>query len=145
LPLIDTPKEFLTEEIWKSGFRGIFVGGCIERKEGSSFRRKAHAHCFRKETSIYLGDKYFGYICVRSPKRLFMKNGKPSLLLWHELAHIVTQAGHGDKKYWEWLKKHSRIMPFDRRFKWARELPAWAVSSIIEHTKEDKQTNEKTL
>ena len=116
MPVIDTPEEFLTDEIFKSGFRGIFVGGCIERKEGSSFRRKAHAHCYKKE------DKYFGYICVRSPKRLYMKDGKASLLLWHEMAHIVTRASHGTRKFWVWLKLHTPfLMPGDvKRFKWAK-------------------------
>jgi len=25
------------------------------------------------------------------------KNGKPSLLMWHELAHLVSKSGHTDK------------------------------------------------
>ena len=85
MPVIETPKEFLTERIWKSDFRGIFVGGCIERKEGSSFRAKAHAHTDKRR------DPYFGYICVRSPKRLFQTNGRPSrlLIMDHHHRHFV--------------------------------------------------------
>jgi len=93
MPVIDTPKEFLTEPIWNSGFRGIFVGGCIERKEGSSFRAMAHTHCFKS-------DAYFGWICVRSHKRLFQANGRPSRLLIHEMGHFLTPWGsHTNKTY----------------------------------------------
>jgi hypothetical protein len=92
MPLIETPKEFLTEKIWKTGFRGIFVGGCIERKEGSSFRRKAHAHTSKE-------DPYFGYICVRSAKRLYKKDGRPSRLLIHEIAHFFTPKEYHSKRF----------------------------------------------
>lgn len=72
--------------------KGVFVGGCVERGEGSSFRAKAHAHNNRKS-------KNFGWICVRSKKRIGeyvmnIDNGfdgvvtKPSRLLLHEVAHI---------------------------------------------------------
>ena len=67
--------------------KGIFVGGCVKRGVGSSFRAKAHAHNGK-------GDKYFGWICVRSIKRVgeFTENmvSKPSCLLYHEYAHILT-------------------------------------------------------
>jgi len=113
MPLIETPKEFLTDEIWKTGFRGIFVGGCIERKEGSSVRRKAHAHCYKEH------DNYFGYICVRSPKRLYDRKGNASLLLWHEMAHIATRSGHS-RKFYLWLRDHSTIRKKEERIsKWA--------------------------
>lgn len=76
--------EFSEFEKYKElGYKGTFVGGCIERGDGSSFRRRAHAHCFDS-------DPYKGWICVRSPKRLRMANGKPSMLMLHEMAHILT-------------------------------------------------------
>ncbi len=71
-------------------FEGLFVGGCVERGDGSSFRAKAHAHT---------SGEYKGWICVRSVKRL--GNGKPSMLMLHELAHILTGHGHDDV----WRKK----------------------------------------
>ena len=75
--------------------KGIFVGGCIERGEGSSFRARAHAHCSK-------GDPYFGWVCVRSVKRLpallslsdmqwdATLAERPNRLLYHEYAHILA-------------------------------------------------------
>lgn len=68
--------------------KGIFVGGCVDRGDGSSFRKIAHAHT---------QEKNHGWICVRSPKRLYMADGKPSQVMLHELAHILTNQGHTDK------------------------------------------------
>lgn len=64
--------------------KGVFVEGCVERGDGSSFRRKAHAHTSKT-------DKHSGWICIRSRKRLIQKS-----LLIHELAHILTGHGHDD-------------------------------------------------
>lgn len=64
------------------GVVGIFVGGCVVRGDGSSFRRRAHAHAHQ-------GDLSQGWVCIRSPKRLWVNGtGKPSTLLWHEAGHI---------------------------------------------------------
>lgn len=80
MPLIDYP-EF--EKYKELNFKGVFVNGCIKRGDGSSFRAKAHAH---NQTT----DRYFGYICVRSARRLYTKSNKPSILMIEELAHILT-------------------------------------------------------
>ena len=85
---------------WKE-VKGIFVGGCVERGEGSSFRAKAHAHNYTKHNS-------FGWICLISMKRLgeFVNNDdgtiditKPSRVLWHEYAHILTP-NHSHDDIW---------------------------------------------
>jgi len=78
-------------------FRGVFVGGCIDRGDGSSFRAKAHAHT--KEPNK-------GWICVRSAKRLYVSGtDRPSKLMLHELAHILTGHGHDDT----WRKEVRRL------------------------------------
>ena len=77
------------DELKQYGVRGIFVGGCVARGEGSSFRAKAHAHCVIPGTRNYQGNgRFLGWICFRSAKRLFTSSGKPSQLLWHETVHI---------------------------------------------------------
>jgi len=81
----ENPNVFHVKE-WPE-VKGIFVGGCVKRGTGSSFRAKAHAHNVK-------GSPYFGWICVRSLKRVGEIKGdvitKPSQLLWHEYAHILT-------------------------------------------------------
>lgn len=69
-------------------FIGLFVGGCVERGDGSRFRVRAHAHW---------GDDHTGWICVLSPRRLYTESGKPSQVMLHELAHLLEPGGHHDK------------------------------------------------
>lgn len=84
--------------------RGIFLGGCVCRGVGSSFRAQAHAHNDKR-------DERFGWLCFRSIKRLgevVLVEGddgmtevqvvKPGKTLIHEYAHIlVPNEGHTDR------------------------------------------------
>lgn len=62
--------------------KGVFIGGCVDRGVGSSFRAQAHAHTSGKNK---------GWICIRGWRRLYQRQ-----LLLHELAHILTGQGHTD-------------------------------------------------
>ena len=106
MPVVEFPE---LEKYKTQGYKGVFVGGCIERGDGSSFRAKAHAHnepYIRVGTSIVKDEhgnpkawKHFGWICVRSAKRLYTRPGQPSNLMWHELCHILTP-GHSHDDVW---------------------------------------------
>jgi hypothetical protein len=65
----------------------VFVGGCVERGDGSSFRARAHAHNMNRTKGQR---EYFGWICLRSPRRLRTASGNPSRIMIHELAHVLT-------------------------------------------------------
>jgi len=106
MPIVSFP-EF--EQYRTQGFKGIFVGGCVSRGDGSSFRAKAHAHNepYIKEGNAIVKNEQgnpkmqerFGWICVRSAKRLYTRPGQPSNLMWHELCHILTP-GHSHDDVW---------------------------------------------
>ena len=77
----------------------VFVGGCVERGEGSSFRAKAHAHNDKR-------DSHFGWICFRSGKRLFTATGNPSQLLLEEIAHILAP---GQPHNATWVRRYQEL------------------------------------
>ena len=91
--------------------RGLFVGGCVERGEGSSFRARAHAHNVP-------GRPFHGWVCVRSLKRIgVFTEGvvtKASRVLWHEYAHVLTpKHGHDDT----WRRKMRDLgQPIPRQY-----------------------------
>ena len=101
--------------VWPLTRQHIFVGGCVERGEGSSFRAKAHAHNERK-------DEYFGWICFRSAKRLGVVAAasdpmfdieiiKPSRLLVHEWVHILTPNHYHDDTWRAKMRELGQPIP----------------------------------
>jgi len=104
MPEIDFP------EFDQYGAR-VFVGGCVVRGDGSSFRAVAHSHNILGKRKTH---KWFGWICVRSRKRLRNENGEPSLTMWHELAHILTPNHWHDDV---WRKKLIELgQPIEKRY-----------------------------
>jgi len=96
--------EIKVKEANDRGIR-VFVGGCVERGDGSSFRAKAHAHC-------YPSDKHRNWVCIRSAKRLLTPAGLPSLLLWEEIAHCLIPFSNGhNATFYRKLKELSGVMP----------------------------------
>jgi hypothetical protein len=108
----------IKEVILPAGFEKctrLFIGGCVKRGVGSSFRHKADAHCYK-------ADKLFGTLCFRSIKRLGEYHtvanddgtvtiiiDKPSRLVLHEYAHLLApNQPHNktfDRRYRELLKR----------------------------------------
>ena len=83
----------LLRELGHKTVVGVFVGGCVSRGVGSSFRALGHTH-------NRADDEFVGWICVRSPRRLLTPSGKPSRILLHEVAHtIAPKAGHGSTAF----------------------------------------------
>ena len=83
--------ELILDPVNRYGVR-LFVGGCVDRGDGSSFRRKAHAHVVEANK---------GWICIRSAKRVYI-NGttRPSKLVWHEVAHCLVGPSNWHNKTW---------------------------------------------
>lgn len=81
MPRLDFDK--MPKELQRPEVRGVFVGGCVERGDGSRFRAKAHAHT---------DGEHAGWICYLSAKRLPIRE-----IALHELAHILSGEGHTDK------------------------------------------------
>jgi hypothetical protein len=98
--------------------KGIFVHGCVERGIGSSFRHQAHAHTSTRDPNYH-------WICVRSHRRLYamrrddltglwVPTDRPSRLMWHEYAHVLTDAGHDDR----WRGKMQELgQPIPKQYK----------------------------
>lgn len=77
------PQPALTAGLRARGWpvAGVYVGGCVARGTGSSFRAIAHTHTRR-------GDPFAGWICIRSSRRVLTAAGEPSRLdssrRWHK-------------------------------------------------------------
>lgn len=65
---------------------------------------RAHAHNMDKTKCQR---EHFGWICLRSPKRLRTANGNPSRTMLHELAHILTP-NHWHDDVWRSKMKELR-------------------------------------
>lgn len=75
------PRAEWPEWLQSDFLKGVYVGGCVSRGKGSSFRATAHAHAHTPT--------HRGWICFRSDKGLLDRETG-----LHELAHIITGEGH---------------------------------------------------
>lgn len=115
-----------TEEMIKNGVKGFFVGGCIKRGEGSSFRARAHAHNCHPNNPL---ETYYGWVCFRSLKRilkcvaLYLPSSSSiwhgeltdtNRIIMHEYVHILTP-NHGHDKIWK-EKMRSLKQPIPKRY-----------------------------
>ena len=115
MPILDNdliPLEIF-ERAFKAGYRGTFLGGCIERKEGSSIRRSGHAHCGLKRDKTK--SPHHGWICIKSKKpERCVKNGKPTMMFLHELAHIICSDENKGRGYGKKFFEIARSMGYRR-------------------------------
>lgn len=84
-------KLFVPPSVWgwdryRPDLVGIATGGCVANRSWGN--QWAHAHCRRK------GNEPFGWICIRFEKWTTTPDGRPTPLLLHELAHIITDEEH---------------------------------------------------
>jgi len=77
---------------------GVYVGqGCISGEDPLDWIHiLAHAHNRKDE-------EYFGWICIRDAKMAFTKLGNPSLVMKHEVAHLIANDQGHTKKWREIL------------------------------------------
>ena len=124
--LTNEPKELL-DKVLPYGYRGVFLGGCIERKEGSNIRPSAHCHCHISkkefEGSIKTKDgryrsKWFGWVCLKSsnPEKL-VRDGKVTNLFKHELAHLMSakKGGYGKEFCRALVELNGKVMKYDHK------------------------------
>jgi hypothetical protein len=79
----------LLELLSHSRVRGISVGQCVD---GSALAPDVYAHAHQ-----YPKDSNRGWICVRSPRNVLKPGSRQlSTTVMHELAHLVSAAGHDD-------------------------------------------------
>jgi hypothetical protein len=87
-----TPLPTLLPPMWIE-VTGVHVGGCVNPSD-RRFGGNAHAHT---------GGEFKGWICLRKQRQVLdaLVDGKPSPLMFHEYAHVLTGRGHDDL----WRKK----------------------------------------
>lgn len=68
---------------------GVFAGDCVadESWHDPKYHVEGHAHTF---------GPWRGWICIPDTARILTKAGRPTLLLLHEVAHLMAgNEGHG--------------------------------------------------
>ena len=98
----------LLKESRPYGVKGIAFGGCVQGKAKGfqgAMRRRAHAH-------HHPGYPWHGWICFKTanPEKRAIRNGKPTHLFWHEVAHIYRRSyTQGQCDTWAWRKVRGLI------------------------------------
>ena len=72
---------------------GVFVGGCVDERNASSLWHNARSHAHNHTV-----DPWFGWLCVLDPSDVLTPKGSPTVILIHEIAHLMCpNTLHGAK------------------------------------------------
>ena len=119
---------------------GVYLGNACVSAENPLEWIEVWAHAHNDPE-----DEWFGWICIRDAKLAFTKRGNPSLVMKHEVAHLlVPKQGH-TRKWRETLTSIGGAVEARKYEK--RELisqhPSTKISSSKSSRKEEK--NEESL
>jgi len=110
---------------------GVYVGqGCITGKDPLDWIHiLAHAHNRKDE-------EYFGWICIRDAKMAFTKLGNPSLVMKHEVAHLIAN-DQGHTKKWREVLTQMGGASEAKKYLISKKKPTILNNKVIESKEEN--------
>jgi len=110
---------------------GVYVGnGCITGEDPLDWIHiLAHAHNKKDE-------EYFGWICIRDAKMAFTKLGNPSLVMKHEVAHLIA-SDQGHTKKWREVLTQMGGGSEAKKYLISKKKPTILNNKVIESKEEN--------